>query len=39
MTVGSFPYYLAYITADQIVTVLADAHTRRRPRYWGGRSS
>ncbi len=30
----SFPYYLAYTSTDQRVTVLAVAHERRRPRYW-----
>ncbi len=38
MTVGSFPYYLAYITSEQHITVLAVAHERRRPRYWSGRA-
>lgn len=33
MTVGSFPYYLAYMTTEEHITVLAVAHERRRPRY------
>ncbi len=39
MPVGSFPYYLAYTSAEQSITVLAVAHDRRRPRYWAGRGS
>lgn len=38
MTVGSFPYYLAYLSAEQNITVLAVAHERRRPRYWSSRA-
>lgn len=37
-TVGSFPYYLAYMTTEEHITVLAVAHERRRPRYWSGRA-
>lgn len=37
MPVGSFPYYLAYLAAEQNIAVLAVAHERRRPRYWTGR--
>ena len=37
-TVGSFPYYIAYVTAAQHITVLAVAHERRRPRYWISRA-
>ncbi len=36
--VGSFPYYLAYVSAEQNITVLAVAHERRRPRYWSSRA-
>jgi len=32
--VGRFPYYVAYITSDDKLTVIAVAHQRRRPRYW-----
>ena len=38
MTVGSFPYYLAYFTSEELITVLAVAHERRRPRYWSSRA-
>lgn len=38
MAVGSFPYYLAYVSANQNITVLAVAHERRRPRYWSSRA-
>lgn len=38
MPVDRFPYYLAYISTDRGLTVLAVAHERRRPRYWSGRA-
>lgn len=38
MTVGSFPYYLAYITSEEHITVLAVAHERRLPHYWSSRT-
>ena len=33
-----FPFYLIYRTGDEELLVLAVAHTRRRPRYWSGRT-
>ncbi len=38
MSVGSFPYYLAFVTSEEHITVLAVAHERRRPRYWSNRA-
>lgn len=38
MPVGSFPYYLAYISRAAKITILAVAHERRRPRYWTSRA-
>jgi toxin ParE1/3/4 len=35
--VARFPYYLAYLVADDVIHVLAVAHERRRPQYWTGR--
>lgn len=32
-----FPYYLAYITRNEELWILAIAHTHRRPEYWVGR--
>ena len=37
--VGSFPYLVAYMIVDDIATVLAVAHERRRPQYWSGRTT
>jgi hypothetical protein len=33
-----FPYYIAYVIHDQIVWILAIAHTARRPEYWISRT-
>ena len=38
MPVERFPYYIAYVSAEQGLTVLAVAHERRRPRYWSDRT-
>jgi plasmid stabilization system protein ParE len=38
VTVPRFPYYVAYLIADQRIVVLAVAHERRRPRYWVDRA-
>jgi toxin ParE1/3/4 len=38
LPVEAFPYYLAYISGEQGLTVLAVAHERRRPRYWSNRA-
>jgi plasmid stabilization system protein ParE len=35
--VRRFPYHLAYVVTDEEIHVLAVAHDRRRPGYWGGR--
>lgn len=35
--VSRFPYHLAYLITEQQIHVLAIAHDRRRPVYWGGR--
>lgn len=35
--VSRFPYYLAYLVSDDEIHVLAIAHDRRRPAYWGRR--
>lgn len=32
-----FPFMLIYRTADSVVTIVAVAHTRRRPGYWKNR--
>jgi hypothetical protein len=29
-----FPFYIAYVTQDDLIWVLAVAHGRRRPGYW-----
>lgn len=36
--VARFPYYLAYLVADEAVHILAVAHHRRRPLFWVGRA-
>jgi plasmid stabilization system protein ParE len=36
--VPRFPYFFAYLVADNIIIVLAVAHERRRPRYWSDRT-
>jgi plasmid stabilization system protein ParE len=33
-----FPFALIYRTSESEVTIIAVAHTRRRPGYWRGRS-
>lgn len=38
LSVERFPYYLAYISGERGLTVLAVAHERRRPLYWSDRS-
>lgn len=35
--VARFPFLLVFIAAGPSVTVVAEAHTRRRPGYWRGR--
>ncbi len=32
-----FPYHIIYRVDDDLLTVIAVAHHRRRPRYWQGR--
>lgn len=32
--VGEFPYRVVYLVGADVVTVLAVAHTKRRPGYW-----
>ncbi|MFM9962480.1 MAG: type II toxin-antitoxin system RelE/ParE family toxin [Planctomycetaceae bacterium] len=32
-----FPYHVVYRVDDDVLTVIAVAHHRRRPRYWRGR--
>ena len=32
-----FPYYVAYMTSANTVSILALAHSYRRPEYWIGR--
>jgi plasmid stabilization system protein ParE len=34
VAIRRFPYFVAYLMADETVVVLAVAHERRRPRYW-----
>ncbi len=29
-----FPYYIAYVTSDTHVTIIAVSHNRRRPEHW-----
>jgi plasmid stabilization system protein ParE len=36
--VGRFPYYVAYLIVDDVATVVAMAHERRRPHYWSSRT-
>lgn len=36
--VRRFPYRVVYVVHDEVVRVLAVAHTRREPRYWQGRT-
>lgn len=36
--VSRYPYHLAYLVAGDEIYVLAVAHDRRRPTYWGGRT-
>ena len=33
-TIARFPYYIAYLAADDDLVVLAVAHERREPKYW-----
>ena len=35
--VDRFPYRVVYFVADELVTVLAVAHEKRRPGYWRDR--
>ena len=37
--VERFPYYLAYVSDEYGLLVLAVAHERRRPRYWTDRTN
>jgi hypothetical protein len=32
-----FPFYLAYVTQDGLIWVLAVAHARKKPGYWKNR--
>lgn len=36
--VARFPYYIAYLTTDDGVHVLAVSHDHRRPGYWKSRT-
>ncbi|GAA0635752.1 type II toxin-antitoxin system RelE/ParE family toxin [Sporichthya brevicatena] len=36
--VRRFPYRVAYLVIDDVIRVLAVAHTRRKPRYWTDRT-
>lgn len=36
--VPRFPYFVAYLIADDVIVVLAISHERRRPRYWSDRA-
>jgi plasmid stabilization system protein ParE len=36
--VGRFPYQVVYLLAEDVIHVLAVAHDRRRPGYWGSRA-
>ncbi|WP_019874559.1 organomercurial lyase [Sporichthya polymorpha] len=36
--VRRFPYRVAYLVVDDVIRVLAVAHTRRKPRYWTDRT-
>lgn len=38
LPVGRFPYQLIYLVAERSIVVLAVAHDRRRPGYWGRRA-
>ena len=35
--VSGFPYRLVYFVADDLITIVAVAHTKRRPGYWQDR--
>ncbi|QBF47042.1 type II toxin-antitoxin system RelE/ParE family toxin [Janibacter limosus] len=36
--VTSFPYRVLYLVRDDVLTVVAVAHTKRRPGYWKDRA-
>ena len=36
--VRRFPYRVAYVVIDDVIRVLAVAHTKRKPRYWTDRT-
>ncbi|MEP7113825.1 MAG: type II toxin-antitoxin system RelE/ParE family toxin [Ilumatobacteraceae bacterium] len=36
--ISRFPYHVAYLITDEQIHVIAVAHDRRRPMYWGGRT-
>ena len=38
VSVPRFPFFVAYLVADEVIVVLAVAHERRRPRYWSERA-
>ena len=38
VSVLRFPYFVAYLIADDVIVVLGVAHVRRRPRYWSDRA-
>ena len=38
VSVPRFPFFVAYLVADEVIVMLAVAHERRRPRYWSERA-
>lgn len=36
-SVDGFPYGIIYFVRDETLTVVAYAHSKRRPNYWQGR--
>lgn len=36
--IGNFPYRVVYYSRGEVVTVIAYAHEKRRPGYWGLRA-
>ena len=37
LSIGRFPYHLAYIQSDNSIHILAVAHDKRQPGYWASR--
>ena len=33
-----FPYNILYSVGPELIVIIADAHQKRRPRYWQGRT-